>query len=62
MLTKNLGVKFIDSEFPSGIRPGEDLVEIFGASSSGKTELLLNIAANCIAPVRIENIEIGGMV
>jgi len=35
-----------------GLRPG-DLVEIFGPKGTGKTQLLLSLAAQCVLPRRI---------
>lgn len=47
---------------PPGLepRPG-DVVEIYGNSGSGKTELLLNLAAMCILPEQWKAIDIGGL-
>lgn len=42
-----------------GMRPG-DVVEIFGASGTGKTEMLLSVLAQCILPPTWEGIDIGG--
>ena len=42
-----------------GMRPG-DVVEIYGSSGTGKTEMLLSTLAQCILPPMWEGIEIGG--
>ncbi|XP_071491195.1 DNA repair protein XRCC2-like [Diadema antillarum] len=41
-------------------RPG-DVVEVYGGSGAGKTELLLNVTATCILPPSWEGINIGGI-
>nr|XP_054767459.1 DNA repair protein XRCC2-like [Lytechinus pictus] len=47
---------------PPGLepRPG-DVVEVYGSSGSGKTELLLNLTATCVLPEQWKGIDIGGL-
>ncbi|GAQ89378.1 DNA recombination and repair protein [Klebsormidium nitens] len=49
-------VPFIDS---AAIRPG-NVVEIFGASGSGKTEILTQAVATCILPSEVDGVGYGG--
>jgi len=54
------GLRIFNDELPmGGMRPG-DVVEIYGSSGTGKTEMLLSILAQCILPPMWEGIEIGG--
>ena len=43
------GVRFIDCAVPRGLCPG-DVVEVFGESGSGKSELLMQLAIKCVLP------------
>ena len=54
------GLKPFETEIRSGgLRPG-NVVELVGASGTGKSEILMQIMANCVLPKKWDDVEIGG--
>ncbi|XP_067660764.1 DNA repair protein XRCC2-like [Haliotis asinina] len=52
--------KLEPSVFPKGVPPGE-VVELFGAEGTGKTEVLLHCLARCILPPEWMTFDLGGL-
>lgn len=55
----NTGITFLDKEITDGLCGG-DIVELYGRSGSGKTEILLNLIAHCVLPEYYNGITFGG--
>jgi len=53
------GVKLFELEVPAGLRTGE-VIELYGASGVGKSELLLQVISSCILPRQWNDFTIGG--
>ena len=64
-LSKKFGIKDTDpylfQQVPHLSREKCTVVELFGAESCGKTEIILNLVVNTILPVKWKNVNIGGL-
>ena len=64
-LSKKFGIKDTDpylfQQVPHLSREKCSVVELFGAESCGKTEIILNLVVNTILPVKWKNVNIGGL-
>lgn len=64
-LSKKFGIKDTDpylfQQVPHLSRDKCAVVELFGAESCGKTEIILNLIVNTILPIKWKNVNIGGL-